>query len=100
MNYEMLIERARNAANNTVCLVEPRHLHQMADALENQAKVVKSLEEIIWKQDRAIEGMRDGGCAELAVCRNQLKWAEAERDTVTKRMIQLEQELAQIKEGK
>lgn len=134
MNYELLIERARHAAKETRCLVEPRHLHQMADALENQEKVIEGLREIIKKQGRVTFQTADLALeldtakaelvderdrfdrlsdfevaeaeelakvkAELAVCRNQLKWAEAERDAVTKRMIELEQELARIKEGK
>lgn len=50
MNYELLIERARHAAKEAVCLVEPRILHQMADALENQEKVIKSLEDVIKRQ--------------------------------------------------
>lgn len=128
MNYELLIDRARHAAKEPMCLVKPRHLHQMADALENQEKVIKSLEEIIWKQDRAIAGMCDGGCAELrderdrfdrlsdfevaeaqelakvkaelASVKYRLEWAQAERNIAQKRMIELEQELAQIKEVK
>ncbi len=120
MNYELLIERARHAAKEPMCLVQPRHLHQMADALENQEKVIKSLEEIIWKQDRAIAGMCDGDCAELrderdrfdrlrdfevaeaeelAHTKKLLEMARAERDTVTKRMIELEQELAALRGG-
>jgi hypothetical protein len=49
----------------------------MADALENQEKVIKSLEEIIWKQDRAIACMCDG-------CSDQL-------DNETKRTDELKE---------
>ena len=105
MNYEMLIERARYAAKSTLCMVEPRLLNRMADALENQEKVIDGLREIIEKQggvslrttDLALE--LDSVKAELAFAKNQLMWAQAERDTVTKRMVQLEQELAVIKTG-
>lgn len=133
MNYEFLAERARQFARSNMCVCDSRSLNQMADALENQERVIEGLREIIEKQggvclrgaDLALEldtvkaelvDERDQFDrlsdfevaeaeelakvkAELAVCRNQLKWAEAERDAVTKRMIELEQELAQIKEG-
>lgn len=50
MNYAFLIERARQAAKDTVCFLEPRHLNQMADALENQERFIQGLQEIIKQQ--------------------------------------------------
>lgn len=124
MNYEMLIERARYAAKETVCMVEPRLLNRMADALENQEKVIAGLREIIEKQggvnlraaqtaldlDRAYAELRDekhrfdrlsdfevAEAKELAYTKKLLEMARGERDAVTKRMVELEQELAQLK---
>lgn len=133
MNYEFLAERARQFARSNMCVCDSRSLNQMADALENQERVIEGMREIIEKQggaalrgaDLALEldtvkaelvderdrfdRLRDFEVAEaeelakvkaeLAVCRNQLKWAEAERDAVTKRMIELEQELAALRGG-
>lgn len=131
MNYEMLIERARYTAKGTFCLVKPRMLNQMADALENQERVIEGLREIIEKQggaalrgaDLALEldtvkaelvderdrfdRLSDFGVAEaqelakakrdLAVCELQLHLAADERNIAQKRVIELEQELAQLK---
>ena len=124
MNYELLIERARHAAKETRCLVEPRHLHQMADALENQEKVIEGLREIIKKQGRVTFQTADlaleldtvkaelvderdrfdrlsdfevAEAKELEHTKKLLEMARAERDAVTKRMIELEQELEALR---
>lgn len=44
------------------------------------------------KELECMKRLHEMSKVELEVCRNQLKWAEAERDTVTKRMIELEGE--------
>ena len=116
MSYEFLVERARQAAKETVCIVEPRYLHQMADALENQARFVQGLQEIIKQQsgvnlraaDMALEldkvkaelvDERDrfdrlsdfevAEAKELSHTKKLLELAREERDVVTKRMIEL-----------
>lgn len=121
MNYELLIERARAAAKETVCIVEPRILNQMADALENQEHFIKGLQEIIKQQggvtlraaDMALEldavkaelvDERDrfdrlsdfevAEAEELAHTKKLLELAQEERDVVTKRMIELAIELS------
>ena len=121
MNYELLIERARQAAKETVCIVEPRILNQMADALENQEHFIKGLQEIIKQQggvnlraaDMALEldsvkaelvDERDrhdrlidfevAEAQELAHTKELLELARGERDVVTKRMIELAIELS------
>ena len=121
MNYAFLIERARQAAKDTVCFLEPRHLNQMADALENQERFIQGLQEIIKQQggvtiraaDMALEldtvkaelvDERDrfdrlsdfevAEAQELAHTKKLLELARAERDVVTKRMIELAIELS------
>ena len=116
MNYELLIERARAAAKETVCFVEPRIMNQLADALENQEHFIKGLQEIIKQQggvtlraaDLALEldkvkaellDERDrfdrlsdfevAEAKELSHTKKLLELAQEERDVVTKRMILL-----------
>lgn len=131
MNYEFLAERARQFARSNMCVCDSRSLNQMADALENQERVIEGLREIIEKQggaalrgaDLAMEldtvkaelvderdrfdRLRDFEVAEaeelakvkrqLAVCELQLHLAADERNIAQKRMVELEQELAQLK---
>lgn len=121
MNYEMLIERARQAAKETVCIIEPRILNRLADALENQERFIQGLQEIIKQQggvnlraaDLALEmdsvkaemvderdrhdRLRDFEVVEaqeLARTKELLELARGERDVVTKRMIELAIELS------
>lgn len=144
MNYELLIERARQAAKETVCIIEPRILNQMADALENQERFIQGLQEIIKQQggvnlraaDMALEldkvkaelvderdrfdRLSDFEVAEaeelaeekrrsdslsdtvldmakeLTYTKKLLEMAQAERDVVTKRMIQMAIEQAHV----
>ena len=126
MNYEFLAERARQFARSNMCVCDSRSLNQMADALENQERVIEGLREIIEKQggaalrgaDLALEldtvkaelvDERDrfdrlsdfevAEAQELAHTKKLLEIARAERDAVTKRMIELEQELAAMRGG-
>lgn len=126
MNYEFLAERARQFARSNMCVCDSRSLNQMADALENQEKLIAGLQEIIERQcgvnfnavNLALE--LDAVKAELAEEKHRfdrlsdfevaeaeelertkklLEMARAERDAVTRRMIELEQELAAVKAG-
>lgn len=123
MNYELLIERARQAAKETVCIIEPRILNQMADALENQERFIQGLQEIIKQQggvnlraaDMALEldtlkeelvterhrfdrlsDFEVAEAEELAHTKKQLELAQEEREVVTKRMILMAIEQAHI----
>lgn len=85
MNYEMLIERARQAAKETVCIIEPRTLNRLADALENQERFIQGLQEII-KQQGGVNLRAADMALELDAVKAELV---DERDVVIKRMIEL-----------
>lgn len=93
MNYEMLIERARQAAKETVCIIEPRTLNRLADALENQERFIQGLQEII-KQQGGVNLRAADMALELDAVKAELV---DERDVVTKRMIELAIEFAHLR---
>lgn len=126
MNYEFLAERARQFARSNMCVCDSRSLNQMADALENQERVIEGMREIIEKQGRVTFQTADlaleldtvkadlvderdrfdrlsdfevAEAEELAHTKKLLEMVRAERDAVTKRMIELEQEVAAQRGG-
>ena len=99
--YDHLIDRLRNMA--TALERQPygrRALYQAADALENQRSEIEGLKQICEKQaglnQRIVDLMLelDRVKAENIVLLKRLEMAEAERDIVTKHMIELEETLA------
>lgn len=116
MNYEFLIERARQTAKESVCVCKPHIINQMADALENQEHFIQGLQEIIKQQggvnlravDMALEldsvkeelaeekhrfdrlsDFEVAEAQELERTKKLLEMVREERDVVTKRMILL-----------
>lgn len=96
MNYELLIERARQAAKETVCIVEPRILNQMADALENQEHFIKGLQEII-KQQGGVNLRAADMALELDSVKAELVDERDRHDRMIELAIELSHALADFK---